>query len=108
MRNTPVQGSAGVVFKSAGNRLYRRYQHYGARLVLPMHDAYVFEAPRQHLQTVAKITAEVMRGTVQEYFPELDPQVEINIDHPHCWSKDGKHRSLRLWMVSPELARRYL
>jgi DNA polymerase I len=108
MRNTPVQGSAGVVFKAAGNRLHRRYQHYGAKLILPMHDAFVFEAPQHQLQTVAKITAEEMRGAVQTYFPELDPQVDINIDHPHCWNKDGKFRSLALWMVHPEHARRYL
>ena len=31
MRNTPVQGSAAVVFKVAGNRLYRRYQHLRRR-----------------------------------------------------------------------------
>ena len=108
MRNTPVQGSAGVVFKVAGNRLRRRYQHYGAKLILPMHDAFVFEAPRRHLSIVAKVTAEVMRGAVQEQFPALAPQVEINIDHPGCWNKDGKWRSLSLWMVDPELARRYL
>jgi DNA polymerase-1 len=108
LRNTPVQGSAGVVFKVAGNRLFRRYQHYGAHLVLPMHDAFVFETPWHHLSTVAKITAEVMRSSVQEYFPMLDPQVDINIDHPHCWNKDGQYRSLRLWMASPEAARRYL
>ena len=89
----------------AGNRLYRRYQHYGARLILPMHDAFVFEAPRAKLGQVAKITGEVMRSTVQERFPALDPQVEINIDHPDCWNKDGKWRSLALWMVDPELAR---
>jgi DNA polymerase-1 len=103
--NTPVQGSAGVVFKVAGNRLYRRYQHYGARLILPMHDAFVFEAPTASLGKVAKVTAEVMRSTVQEYFPALDPQVKINIDHPDCWNKDGKWRSLALWMIDPELAR---
>jgi DNA polymerase-1 len=108
MRNTPVQGSAGVVFKVAGNRLHRRYRHYGARLILPMHDAFVFEAPARHLRTVAKITAEVMRGTVQEFFPALDPQADINIDHPSCWNKDGRWRSLALWMVHPEHARRYL
>jgi DNA polymerase-1 len=108
MRNTPVQGSAGVVFKVAGNRLHRRYGHYGARLILPPHDAFLFEAPRRHLQTVAKITGEVMRGAVQESFPELNPQVDMNIDHPECWNKDGKWRSLTLWTVSPELARQYL
>jgi DNA polymerase-1 len=108
MRNTPVQGSAAVVFKAAGNRLSRRYQHYGARLILMLHDAYVFEAPRRHLRAVARITAEEMRGAVQEAFPALDPQVEINVDHPACWNKDGKWRSLALWLVSPEHARRYM
>jgi DNA polymerase-1 len=108
LRNTPVQGSAGVVFKAAGNRLRRRYRHYGAKLILLMHDAFVFEAPRQHLRAVAKVTGEEMRGAVQAYFPQLDPQVDVNIDHPHCWNKDGKWRSLALWMVHPEHARRYL
>jgi DNA polymerase-1 len=108
MRNTPVQGSAGVVFKVAGNRLSRRYRHYRAKLILPMHDAFVFEAPKPHLQAIAKITAEVMRSAVQEYFPCLDPQVDVNIDHGGCWNKDGKHRSLALWLVDPEHARRYL
>ena len=70
-----------------------------------MHDAFVFEAPTASLGKVAKVTAEVMRSTVQEYFPALDPQVKINIDHPDCWYKDGKWRSLALWMIDPELAR---
>ncbi len=104
LRNTPVQGSAGVVFKVAGNRLRLRYQHWGAKLILPLHDAFIFECPRQHLERVAKTTAEVMRSTVQEYFSGLDPHVDINIDHPDCWNKDGKHRSLRLWMLNPEWA----
>lgn len=108
LRNTPVQGSAAAVFKAAGNRLDRRYQHYGARLVLPLHDAFVFEAPRRHFGAVAKLTAEVLRGAVQERFPELDPQVEINADSPSCWNKDGKDRSLALWLIRPELAAGYL
>jgi len=104
--NTPVQGSAGVVFKVAGNRLRLRYEHYGAKIILPMHDAFVFECPKKRLQTVAEITAEVMRSTVQEYFPVLDPKVDVNIKHPHCWNKDGKHRSLEQWMIDPDLALR--
>jgi DNA polymerase-1 len=108
MRNTPVQGSASVVFKVAGNRLDRRYAHLGARLILPMHDAFVFEAPMENLTAAAKVTAEVMRSTVQEYFPCLVPQVDVNIDHPHCWNKEGKYRSLDLWMVHPKHARGYL
>ena len=101
LRNTPVQGSAGVVFKVAGNRLYQRYQHYGAKLILPLHDSFIFECPAPHLSKVAKITAEVMCSTVQEYFPVLDPRTDINIDSPTCWNKDGNDRSLRLWMARP-------
>ena len=108
LRNTPIQGSASVVFKVAGNRLRRRYQHYGARLILPLHDAYVFECPLVHLEVVGRITAEVMTGTVQEYYPVLDPRVDVNIEQPHCWNKDGKSRSLELWLEDPDLARKYL
>jgi hypothetical protein len=49
-----------------------------------------------------------MRGAVQEYFPALRPQVDVNVEHPHCWNKDGKHLSLEYWMEDPELARHYL
>ena len=108
LRNTPIQGSAAVVFKVAGNRLRLRYEHYGARLILPLHDAYVFEAPLVHLETVGRITAEVMSSTVQEFYPALDPRVDVNIDHPHCWNKNGKHRSVELWIQDPESARKYL
>jgi DNA polymerase-1 len=101
MRNTPVQGSASIVFKVAGNRLYRRFQHYQARMILPMHDAYVFEARLSHLQAVAAITEQVFKSSVQEYFPMLDPQVEVNIDHPECWNKDGHADSLRRWIEDP-------
>ena len=50
-------------------------------------------------------------GTVlhgEDYFPALNPQVDVNIDHPECWNKDGKWRSLKLWMVHPEHARKYM
>jgi DNA polymerase-1 len=108
LRNTPIQGSASVVFKVAGNRLRLRYEHYGARLILPLHDDYVFEAPLVHLKTIGRITAEVMTSTVQEFYPVLDPRVDVNIDYPHCWNKNGKYRSLELWIQDPELARKYL
>jgi len=69
-----------------------------------MHDAYVFEVPVEHLQTVATITAEVLKSSVQEFFPMLDPQVEMNIEHPECWNKDGHADSLARWIVDPALA----
>ena len=45
LTNHPVQGSAAVVFKAAGNRLDRLYRQHDAWLVVPLHDAFVFEAP---------------------------------------------------------------
>ncbi len=108
LRNTPIQGSASVVFKVAGNRLRKRYQYYGARLILPLHDALVFECPLVHLKAVAAITDEEMRGPVQEFFPTLDPRVDVNIEQPQSWNTDGKHPSLELWMDDPEAARLYL
>lgn len=101
LTNHPVQGSAAVVFKAAGNRLDRLYRRYGAWIVVPMHDAFVFESPIEALPEVADLTATVIRQVVREYFPELDAQVEVNADHPECWNKDGHTDSLERWMDDP-------
>ena len=69
-----------------------------------MQDAFVFEAPLQNLEIVASITAEALKGSVQEYFPMLDPQVDVNIDHPNCWNKDGHAESLTCWLEDPTSA----
>src|SRR5436309_9990986 len=82
--NHPVQGTAAVVFKAAGNRLDRLYRRYDARLIIPMHDAFVFEAPRGALQEVADLTASEMCLAVESYFPELRPRVEVNVRDPTC------------------------
>ena len=101
MSNHPVQGSAAVVFKAAGNRLDRLYRRHDAWLVLPMHDAFVFEAPLASLGEVARLTERVMCETVQEWFPELEPRVEVNIERPECWNKDGHADSVERWMADP-------
>jgi DNA polymerase-1 len=98
LTNHPVQGSAAVVFKAAGNRLYRLYQQYGARIIIPLHDAFIFEAPLNELEIVAELTARVMCDTLQEYFPVLRPQVEVNISRPDCWNKDGDGEALERWL----------
>jgi len=61
--NTPIQGSAAVVFKDAGNRLRQAYKEYGARLIIPVHDSFVFEAPLDQLDVVASLTSEIMCET---------------------------------------------
>jgi hypothetical protein len=55
-----------------------------------------------------RLGARGRRGAVQVVFPELRPRVEVNIDRPGCWNKDGLWRSLALWMIDPALARDYL
>jgi DNA polymerase I-like protein with 3'-5' exonuclease and polymerase domains len=98
LTNHPVQGSAAVVFKEAGNRLDKLYRQYNARIIIPVHDAFIFEAPLDALESVAGLTSRVMCDTLQEYFPALRPQVEVNISRPDCWNKDGAVGALEKWM----------
>ena len=98
--NHPVQGSAAVVFKAAGNRLDRLYQQYDARIIIPVHDAFIFEAPLNELGAVANLTSRIMCEVLQEYFPALRPQVEVNISRPDCWNKDGDGDELERWISS--------
>jgi len=99
--NFPIQGSAAVVFKVAGNRLNRLYRRYDARLIIPLHDAFVFEAPIGHLEEVANLTGRIMCDAVREFFPELHPRVEVNIKHPGCWNKEGDVGALDRWLEDP-------
>jgi DNA polymerase-1 len=96
--NYPVQGSAATIFKAAGNRLDKLYQQYDAWLIIPLHDAFIFEAPFEELKTVAQLTERVMCETIQEFFPMLKPKVEVNIMHPECWNKEGDTKPLAKWI----------
>ena len=87
--NAPIQGSAAIVFKAAGNKICQMFKAYDARLLIPVHDSYVFEAPLENLPTVAKLVTDIMTNTLTEYFPVLRPRVDINISYPECWNKDG-------------------
>jgi DNA polymerase-1 len=101
LTNHPVQGSAAVAFKAAGNRLNRLYRRHGAWLIIPMHDAYVFEAPLAALPEVAELTARVLCEAVQESFPQLQPRAEVNIQHPDSWNKEGHADALERWLEDP-------
>jgi DNA polymerase-1 len=101
MTNLPVQGTAAMVFKAAGNRLDRLYRRHDAWLILAVHDAYVYEAPLEVLGEVGELTQRVMCETVEEYFPELRPRAEVNETHPECWNKEGHADSLERWMEDP-------
>lgn len=101
MTNHPVQGTAAAVFKAAGNRLDRLYPAYDAALLVPLHDAFVFEAPTERLPAVAALTERVMCEAVQEQFPELRPEAVATISRPECWNKDGRADSLERWLEDP-------
>jgi len=79
-------------------RLVQLYQPYDAWLIIPLHDAIVFEAPLETFEEVTKLTARVMRKTLQEVFPVLKPRVTVNIAKPKCWNKDGQATGLAKWL----------
>lgn len=101
MVNHPVQASAAVVFKAAGVRLSHLYPRLGARLLIPLYDEYVFEAPSERLGEAAELTRCVMCDAVREYFPKLEPKAEINFSSPQCWNKDGDAVSIERWLGNP-------
>ena len=103
MGNAYVQGTAALVFFDAGNRLRRLYRQHHARLIIPVHDAFVFEAPLGRVADVAELTRSVLIRTVQEWFPELQPRAKVNIAHAECWNHEGHHDSVERFVADPML-----
>ncbi|HMB02996.1 MAG TPA: DNA polymerase, partial [Isosphaeraceae bacterium] len=103
MGNAYVQGTAALVFFDAGNRLRRLYRQHHARLIIPVHDAFVFEAPIGRVADVAELTRSVLIRTVQEWFPELRPRAKVNIAHAACWNHEGHHDSVARFVADPML-----
>lgn len=100
-KNYPIQASATVIFKSAGIRIANELQHYQARLLIPMHDSFVFEAPQECFTDVAALIAEIMVDEFRRYFPVLKPQVNMNCSRPDRWIKEvGCEQALELYLQS--------
>ncbi|WP_253821903.1 DNA polymerase [Vibrio cyclitrophicus] len=95
----PVQGTAAALFKAAGNRLHQLYKGYNAKLIVAMHDAFVFEVPKEHLNVVSELTAQVMTQVVQEMYPQLKIRSDINISQPDFWTKNGNPDTLDVWLA---------
>ena len=93
-RNYPIQGSGAIVFKTAGVRLKPVYESYGARLLVPMHDAFIFQAPLDVLDEVVEATGREMVYAMKTYFSDLTPKVNANTRRPQCWVKDGYETAL--------------
>jgi DNA polymerase-1 len=98
MVNMPVQGTAAALFKIAGNRLHQLYKRYDTKLIVALHDAFVFEAPLGKLKEVANLTSQVMIQVIQERYPELNIRTDINVSSSECWNKDGDSEAVEKWL----------
>ncbi|CAK1964469.1 DNA polymerase I [Vibrio crassostreae] len=98
MVNMPVQGTAAALFKIAGNRLHQLYKRHNAKLIVALHDAFVFEAPAEELKEVASLTSQVMIQVIQERYPQLNIRTDINTLQPKCWNKDGNVNTIEEWL----------
>ncbi len=100
MTNHPIQGSAASIFKSAGNRLHTLFKTYDAHLLIPLHDSFVFEVPTEYLAEVVLRTKQIMVDEMRAYCPNVNPNVEVNLDNVNCWTKTGSSTDLEDWVSS--------
>lgn len=99
--NTPVQGSAGVVFRKAVVDLYYHFRGTSTQLVLPIHDAVLIECDVEDIQQVGNDAAFIMSAAVRSYFPQLHPKIDINDHDMTCWNKDGRSDALQMFLNDP-------
>jgi len=99
--NTPVQGSAGVVFRQAIVWLFQHFRGTATKLILPVHDAVVIECDSAAIETVTKEASQIMIAAVRKYYPTINPRVEANSSDPCCWNKDGCGNSLDKFLEDP-------
>ena len=45
--NYSIQGTGAVIFKATANRLVKLYKPFDARIMVPLHDSFVFETPEK-------------------------------------------------------------
>ena len=99
--NSPVQGSAGVVFRKAVVDMYRHFRGTPTKIVLPIHDAVLIECDVGDVDTVSRDAAFIMGAAVRAYFPELHPRIDVNAQDISCWNKDGRSDSLAQFLQDP-------
>ncbi len=97
--NTPVQGAAAVAFRHSANLLDAHFCGTSTKLVLPIHDAVLFECDEGDVKSVGNEAAQIMIDAVRSYYPELQPRVDINDHDSSCWNKDGRSGSLQEFMA---------
>ena len=80
--NTPIQGSAADIVKTAMLRVDRalKQQQLKARLLLQVHDELILEAPDAEADTVKALLKQEM-----EHVVELAVPLRVSIEAGSCW-----------------------
>ncbi len=87
--NTPIQGSAADIIKTAMVRLRERLVASGidARMVLQVHDELVLEVREGHVGDAARVVKEVMEGAWA-----LEVPLVVDMEYGRVWSQLKKLR----------------
>ena len=82
--NTPIQGSAADIVKSAMLRVERALKQQGlsARLLLQVHDELILEAPDNEVECVKVLLKKEMENVV-----ELAVPLRVGIEAGRCWGE---------------------
>ena len=94
LANTPIQGSAAIVFKRAVVLIDRALRGTSAFIVLPIHDGVLIECAAGEVATIAATGTTVMVQAFRSLYPKLMPRVAVNDSDTTCWNKDGNSSSL--------------
>lgn len=84
-KNFPIQASAAIIFKKAIITLAENNRG-GFKLIAPMYDAIIFEAPLTDLDRHTQAVEAAMIRAMREQFPKLIPHIKINNYDVSCWN----------------------
>jgi len=84
-RNTPIQGTAGDIFKLGIRYLYEALQPYEARIVNLVHDEFVVECPEARAKAVQAVVKDAMVRAGREFLKSIPVEVETTISK--TWRK---------------------
>lgn len=80
--NTPIQGSAADIVKTAMIRTQEALtrEKSGAVMLLQVHDELIFEAPEKEAEKTGKLVKEIMESVVK-----LNVPLKVSVETGKCW-----------------------
>lgn len=94
VRNLPVQGGGADILKILLPRVDNYLRRVGGRILVPLYDSLVFQAPRETRVEATRIVDHEMVMAMQMIYPELVPKLDVNDRDTSCWNKDGQGGSI--------------